>query len=150
MDTRKASVLTVATLVAGGVLAGEAVHAQPSGGSPSPCRPSAAACVSLSTEQAWLQEGGATSYGPVPLTAGKPGAETPVGVFSVQWKDADHHSSEFGNAPMPNSVFFTNTGVAFHEGSLEEQSNGCVHLSTTAAKRFFDTLEPGAEVQVVP
>lgn len=138
----------VVTLVAGGVLAGGTVTAQATGGSPSPCKPSADACVSLSTQQAWLQEKGETSYGPVPLTAGKPGAETPEGVFQVQWKNADHHSKEF-DAPMPNAVFFTNTGVAFHEGSLERQSNGCVHLSTTAAQKFFDGLNPGDEVQVV-
>lgn len=150
MGIRKAQALTVAALVASGVLAGGVVTAQATGGSPSPCRASAKACVSLSTKQAWLQSNGTTSYGPVPITSGKPGSETPTGVFRVQWKDADHRSSEFNNAPMPNSVFFTNTGVAFHEGSLRAQSNGCVHLSTTAAKRFFDTLNPGDEVQVVP
>lgn len=150
MGIRKAPALTVAALVAGGVLAGGVVTAQATGGSPSPCRASAKACVSLSTKQAWLQNNGTTSYGPVPITSGKPGSETPTGVFRVQWKDADHRSSEFNNAPMPNSVFFTYTGVAFHEGSLRAQSNGCVHLSTTAAKRFFDTLNPGDEVQVVP
>ena len=148
MRIRKSSALTVAALAFGGMLVGGS--AQATGGSPSPCQDTAKACVSLSTEQAWLQENGSTSYGPVPLTSGKPGQETPVGVFQVQWKDADHRSGEFDNQPMPNSVFFTNTGVAFHEGSLEKQSNGCVHLSTTAAKKFFDSLNPGDEVQVVP
>ncbi|QUH00777.1 L,D-transpeptidase [Saccharopolyspora erythraea] len=149
MGTRKAPALTVAALVAGGVLAGGALSAQATGGSPSPCQASAKACVSLSTNQAWLQDNGKTTYGPVPTTSGKPGSETPQGVHKVLWKDADHVSTEFNNAPMPNSVFFTKTGVAFHEGSLEQQSNGCIHLSTTAAKRFFDTLNPGDEVQVV-
>ncbi|MGP4017924.1 L,D-transpeptidase [Saccharopolyspora sp. 5N708] len=149
MRTRTISALTAAALTVGGALAGTAT-AQATGGSPSPCEAVAKACVSLSTKQAWLQDGGSTSYGPVPITSGKPGWETPTGVFHVQWKDADHHSKEFNNAPMPNSVFFTNTGVAFHEGSLQEQSHGCVHLSTTAAKRFFDSLQPGDEVQVLP
>ena len=150
MRTRKASAFTVAALIAGGVIAG-AASAQATGLSPSPCEATAKACVSLSTKQAWLQNpDGTTSYGPVPLTSGKPGSETPTGVFHVLWKDADHRSREFNNAPMPNSVFFTNTGVAFHEGSLKAQSNGCVHLSTTASKRFFDTLNPGDEVQVLP
>ena len=26
---------------------------------------------------------------------------TPLGVFPVKWKDADHHSSTYDNAPMP-------------------------------------------------
>lgn len=149
MRMRKAPALGLAALVAGGMFAGGAGAVAETGGSPAPCKPTAKACLSLSTDQAWLQEGGETAYGPVPTTTGKPGAETPQGTFQVQWKDADHHSKEF-DAPMPNSVFFTNTGVAFHEGSLEEESNGCVHLSTTASKKFFDSLQPGDEVQVVP
>ena len=149
MGTRKSPVLAVAALVAGGTLTGGVVAAEATGGSPAPCQDTAKACVSLSTKQAWLQEGGNTSYGPVPITSGKAGSETPIGVHRVLWKKADHKSTEFNNAPMPNSVFFTKGGHAFHEGSLEQESNGCVHLSTTAAKRFFDTLNPGDEVQVV-
>ncbi|MBE9375179.1 L,D-transpeptidase [Saccharopolyspora sp. HNM0983] len=150
MRIRKAPALGLAALVAGGLFAGGAgAQAQATGGSPAPCEPTAKACVSLSTNQAWLQEDGRTSYGPVPTTSGKPGAETPQGTFQVQWKNADHVSGEFG-APMPNAVFFTDTGVAFHEGSLEQESNGCIHLSTTASKTFFDSLQPGDEVQVVP
>ncbi|GAB2743646.1 L,D-transpeptidase [Salinifilum aidingensis] len=148
MRIRKSSALGLSALVAGGLLGG-AVTAQATGGSPSPCEPSARACVDLATQQAWLQQDGSTTYGPVPLTSGKPGAETPPGTFRVQWKDADHHSGEF-DAPMPNSVFFTTTGIAFHEGSLQERSNGCLHLSTTASQRFFDGLQPGDEVQVLP
>ena len=146
MKIKKASALTAA-LALGGMLFGGIASAKP--GAPTPCEPSAKACVSLSTGQAWLTEDGHATYGPVPLSAGKPDAPTPTGVFQVNSKDADHHSREFDNAPMPNSVFFAPGGVAFHEGSLEKQSNGCVHLSTTAAKRFFDGLNPGDEVQVL-
>ncbi len=148
MRTKKAPVLTVTTLVVGGLLAGGSASAQAEGATP--CAPTAKACVQLSTNQAWLQDNGTASYGPVPITSGKPGQETPVGTHVVQWKDADHVSHEHNNAPMPNSVFFTTTGVAFHEGSLERESNGCVHLSQAAAKHFFDALKPGDEVQVVP
>jgi len=137
----------VAALVFGGALTGAAAHAD--AGDITPCGNTAKACVDLSSKQAWLQSGGTGYYGPVPITSGKPGADTPVGTFKVQWKDADHRSGEFDQAPMPNAVFFTNTGVAFHEGSLQQESNGCVHLSTTASKRFFDELNPGDEVQVV-
>lgn len=147
MHVKKASVVTV-TVVAGGMLVGGTANAKP--GSPTPCAPTAKACISQSTNQTWLTENGKATYGPVPNTVGKPGAETPNGTFQVQFKDADHRSGEFDNAPMPNAVFFTNSGVAFHEGSLEDESNGCVHLSTTAAKHFFDSLNPGDEVQVVP
>jgi len=93
--------------------------------------------------------GGAVSYGPVPITSGKTGYETPTGVFEVSYKDIDHRSSVYNNAPMPYSVFF-NGGIAFHAGSLDEQSHGCVHLSSKAAKTFFYDLQPSDIIQVVP
>lgn len=114
-----------------------------------PCGNSAQACIDLSENEAWLMQGGAVNYGPVPITSGKPGHETPSGVFSVIYKDRDHLSREFDNAPMPYSVFF-NRGIAFHEGSLHAQSHGCIHLSHTAAKTFYADLHPGDVVQVVP
>lgn len=114
-----------------------------------PCGSSAAACISLSSQQAWLMNGGRVTYGPTPITSGMPGHPTPAGMFRVQWKDRDHRSSLFHNAPMPYSVFFTSTGVAFHEGSLHRPSYGCVHLSHSAAVAFFNHLSVGQIVQVV-
>jgi lipoprotein-anchoring transpeptidase ErfK/SrfK len=88
-------------------------------------------------------------YGPVPITSGRPGYRTPIGVFHVLYKDIDHLSQEFDNAPMPYSVFFVG-GIAFHAGSLSVQSHGCIHLSTAAAQKYFNTLHVGDIVQVVP
>ncbi|NLE82633.1 MAG: L,D-transpeptidase [Rhodococcus sp.] len=113
-----------------------------------PCAASARACLDLSANQAWLMDGGAVTYGPVPVTHGRPGWETPPGTFEVTFKDADFWSTDF-DAPMPYSVFF-NGGIAFHEGSLNVLSHGCVHLSQDAAMTFFDYLQPGDVVQVVP
>lgn len=107
------------------------------------------ACVQLSTDQAWLVYDGGASYGPVPITTGRPGYETPVGTFPVLRKVKDDWSAPY-NAPMPNSVYFTADGIAFHEGSLTEQSHGCVHLGPDASVVFFDNLFPGEQVQVVP
>lgn len=114
-----------------------------------PCGWAASACVDLSAQQAWLMDDGQVTYGPTPITSGRAGQETPTGRFTVQWKDRDHVSREFDNAPMPYSVFFTNTGVAFHEGSLQRQSAGCVRLGHDAAVTFFDRLAVGEEVQVM-
>ena len=38
--------------------------------------------------------------------------------------------------------------IAFHQGSLSNQSNGCVHLSWDASETFFDTLAVGDAVYV--
>ena len=83
------------------------------------------------------------------ITSGRPGFRTPPGMFHVQYKDIDHKSRAFNNAPMPYSVFFY-SGMAFHSGSLTVQSHGCIHLSTAAAKMYFNTLQVGDAVQVVP
>lgn len=114
-----------------------------------PCSAQADACVDLSANTAWLMHDGVVTYGGVPITSGKPGYETPTGTFHVTYKDIDHYSRAF-NGPMPYSVFFTNTGVAFHQGSLGVQSHGCVHLSHAAAVTYYNTLHPGDVVEVVP
>ena len=114
-----------------------------------PCSGSADACIDLSANQSWLLSDGEVTYGPVPITHGRAGWETPPGTFNVGWKDIDHLSSEFDNAPMPYSVFF-NGGIAFHEGSLVDESHGCIHLSNAAASTYYDALQVGDVVQVVP
>jgi hypothetical protein len=121
------------------------VSAAPSG---APCISTARACVDLSTQQAWLMREGHVIYGPVPVATGKVSAPTDPGTFNVYWKDLHHRSSLFHNAPMPYSVFF-NGGDAFHEDSVTVHSNGCVHLTHSAAQTFYNTLRVGDVVQVV-
>jgi hypothetical protein len=126
----------------------ELAASAPAAKSSSPCSPSAKACMDLSKQQAWLTDGaGHITYGPVPARGGAKGAKTPKGTFSVLWKDADHHSKEFNNAPMPYSVFFY-PGDAFHGGNPATASNGCIHLSLGAAQRFFSGLNTGDKVEV--
>ncbi|GAA4560124.1 L,D-transpeptidase [Pseudonocardia xishanensis] len=137
--------LGVAQPAAIAAAAAKAVDSAPVSGTP--CRRTARACVDLSSNQAWLISAGVVAYGPVPITAGRPGFRTPPGTFRVGWKDIDHLSREFDLAPMPYSVFF-NGGIAFHEGSLRVLSHGCIHLSRAAAQTFFSTLRVGDVVQV--
>jgi hypothetical protein len=115
---------------------------------PTPCSANADACIDLSANTSWLMDGGAVTYGGVPITSGRPGYETPPGTFQVTYKDIDHWSRAY-DAPMPYSVFFTTSGIAFHEGSLSQPSHGCIHLSPEAAKTFYYTLQPGDVVEVV-
>ena len=140
------AVVALALAVASTLLTGTVAMAQQSA---VPCSQAAAACVDLSSKQAWLVQNGRVVYGPTPITAGKRSAKTPAGWFKVLWKDKNHRSSAFNNAPMPYSVFFTSTGVAFHEGSLRRQSAGCIHLGHNAAVTFFKRLAVGQVVEVV-
>ncbi|MGI8418046.1 MAG: Ig-like domain repeat protein [Nakamurella sp.] len=113
----------------------------------SPCSPSARACVDLTHNLTWLQENGRITYGPVSMLSGRPGYRTETGTFSVYWKDINHHSSIFDNAPMPYAIFFDG-GTAFHEGSLYVESHGCVHLSSSTAQYYWSALDYGDTVQV--
>ena len=49
--------------------------------------------------------------------------DTPNGVFKPFRMEIDHHSDEWDNAPMPYSIFFTQTGNAVH-GTYEQRSLG--------------------------
>jgi lipoprotein-anchoring transpeptidase ErfK/SrfK len=111
-----------------------------------PCTDTASACVDISARKAWLIDNGVVIYGPVPVTTGRKGFRTPPGTFQVSFKSKDHVSTIY-DAEMPFSVFF-NGGVAFHQGSLKVASHGCVHLSRTAAQKFFGSLNRGDQVQV--
>jgi lipoprotein-anchoring transpeptidase ErfK/SrfK len=116
---------------------------------PAPCGRKVSACIDLSRNEAWLMNAGQVTFGAVPITTGRPGYETPVGTFRVTYKDIDHWSEPY-DGPMPYSVFFTESGIAFHEGSLSVQSHGCIHLSHRAAVKFFNVLQPGEVVAVQP
>ncbi|HWO67238.1 MAG TPA: L,D-transpeptidase [Umezawaea sp.] len=115
-----------------------------------PCDITNGACVELSSQQTWLISNGVVTYGPVPITSGRPGYETPTGYFPVLHKVRHEVSRPYNNAPMPYSVYFTSYGIAFHEGSLVDPSHGCVHLSQEAAATYFDFLQSGQQVQVTP
>jgi hypothetical protein len=115
---------------------------------PPPCLPTARACVDLSTAHAWLLDAGRVVRGPVRITPGHESTPTPRGEFGVQWKARTYTSREY-NRPMPWSVFFADGGVAFHEGSPDTFSAGCVKLGADDARAFFEFLQVGDRVQVV-
>lgn len=138
-----------------GVLPGNAVEviaepapAQTNTPRPSGCDADAKACVDLSTQTTWLQNGGTTFYGAVRMASGKPGYETPRGVFYVNRKVRDEISYEFGNAPMPYAVYFTYNGIAFHQGDPAYLSHGCIRMDRDAAITYYNNLQIGDKVHV--
>ena len=113
----------------------------------SPCPRTAAACVDLDGNRTWLQSGERLSYGPVRMSHGKAGWETPRGTFQVARKVRHEVSRLFNNAPMPYSVYFVG-GIAFHEGDPAYLSHGCVRMDQPAAATYFDRLQVGDTVVV--
>jgi hypothetical protein len=120
-----------------------------------PCTATAAACVDVENKQAWLIKDGKIMRGPVAISTGGKGTDTPTGdSFRVFRKEKDHLSNEFKlpngqPAPMPNAVFFEDGGIAFHAGSPQRASAGCVHLGLADSLAFFNFLNIGDQVQVM-
>lgn len=82
------------------------------------------------------------------VSTGKPGHETPTGVFTILQKDPTHHSSKYNNAPMPFQERLTVDGVALHAGGLPgyPESHGCVHLPLEFSKLLFGITHLGGTV----
>lgn len=116
---------------------------------PPPCGLGVKACVRLSTAQAWLRPSGKPVVGPVGIGYGVGAHATPTGMFHVAWK-AEHWVSHEYHEPMPDAVFFAAGGIAFHAGSLDTSSHGCVHLTAHDAAEFFAVLQDGDTVEVLP
>ena len=119
-----------------------------------PCITTAKACVDLESQKAWLIKDGKVMRGPVKISSGGNGKETPVGhSLRVYRKEQDHKSQESRlpngqPAPMPWSVFFEDGGIAFHSGDPARASAGCIHLNPADAQAWFTSLQVGNEVQV--
>jgi len=58
-----------------------------------------------------------------PVSTGGQGYDTPSGTFKPFRMEIDHTSDEYDNAPMPYSMFFTDTGIAVH-GTNEARNLG--------------------------
>lgn len=120
-----------------------------------PCTASASACVDLTSQKAWLLKDGKIVRGPVSISSGGNGQETPIGhSLRVYRKDKDHKSQESRlpngqPAPMPWSVFFADGGIAFHGGDPNRSSAGCIHVPASDAQAWFNYLQVGDQVQVL-
>ena len=89
--------------------------------------------VDLSSQTAAVYRNG-VRIAATTVSTGKPGHETPTGVFTILQKDPNHHSSKYNNAPMLFQERLTWDGVALHAGGLPgfPESHGCVHLRSSS------------------
>jgi hypothetical protein len=105
--------------------------------------------VSLDEQRAYTYRNGVL-IGESTVSTGKPGHETPTGVFTTKLKDKNHHSSLYNNAPMPYTERLTNDGIALHAGGVPgyPTSHGCVHLPSEYARLLFDAAPLGMTVVI--
>jgi lipoprotein-anchoring transpeptidase ErfK/SrfK len=73
---------------------------------------------------------------------------TPLGVFPIKWKKADHYSSTYDGAPMPFTQNLTVDGVAIHGTKVEKgyASHGCIGVPAGFDKKLFGVTKPGDRV----
>ncbi len=105
--------------------------------------------VNLDTQRAVLFRNG-TPIGASTLSSGKPGYETPTGVFTILQKRVEHYSSTYNNAPMPYMQRLTWKGVALHAGQLPgyPASHGCIRLPKEFARLLYGVTGLGMTVVV--
>jgi hypothetical protein len=84
------------------------------------------------------------------ISSGRPGYETPTGVFTILEKNKQHFSRKYNDAPMPFQQRLTWGGVALHAGGLPgyPESHGCVHLPLAFSKILFDAMPMGGTVVI--
>ncbi len=74
---------------------------------------------------------------------------TPLGVFPILQKDADHVSNLY-DAPMPYMLRLTDDGVAIHASDVRygNATHGCVGVPTGFARKLFAATRIGDRVIV--
>ncbi len=86
-----------------------------------------------------------------PVSTGKPGYETPSGIFTVLEKKVEHYSNVYLDAAMPYMQRITWSGIALHAGILpgHAASGGCIRMPMGFSERLFGRTKLGMRVIVV-
>lgn len=79
---------------------------------------------------------------------GTPSHPTPTGTFPVLNKSREHYSRKYNNAPMPHSLWLTNTGIAIHGSPVTNgyASHGCIGVPDPFAEKLFAATKRGDKV----
>ncbi|MEV3989488.1 L,D-transpeptidase [Streptomyces sp. NPDC049837] len=108
------------------------------------------ACVDLTRQLSWIQDGAKLKYGPVPVRTGRDGDETRTGARKIYHRNIDHWSTLY-KVRMPYAQFFDG-GQAFHSVTKSMYnppgSRGCVNMRPADAKAYWNLLRNGDDVFV--
>jgi lipoprotein-anchoring transpeptidase ErfK/SrfK len=85
------------------------------------------------------------------VSTGKPGNDTPEGIFPILQKKAMHRSNLYDDAPMPWMQRLTWGGVALHAGRVPgyPASHGCVRLPGGFAKKLYAITRSSSTIVIV-
>lgn len=73
---------------------------------------------------------------------------TPLGTFPVLNKNREYYSKKYNRAPMPFSLWITNTGIAIHGSPVTNgyASHGCIGVPDPFAEKLFAATKRGDKV----
>lgn len=132
------------------ILAQKAAGTTPNRAGHCPTNRGRIACVDLTRQLSWIQDGARLKYGPVPVRTGRDGAETRTGSKKVYYRSLNHWSTIY-RVWMPYSQFFDG-GQAFHSVTKSVHnppgSGGCVNMRPADAKSYWNLLRNGDDVFV--
>lgn len=105
--------------------------------------------VSLPAQRAYVYRNG-VRIGMSAVSTGKPGHDTPSGVYTILQKHREHYSNLYDDAPMPFMQRLTWDGVALHGGGVPgyPASHGCVRLPLPFAEKLFAATTSGTVVVI--
>ena len=105
--------------------------------------------VSLSDQRAYLYRG-SQLVAMSTISSGKPGKDTPTGIFPILAKETLHRSKKYNDAPMPFMQRIDDFGIALHAGFIpgHPASHGCVRLPAKFAAKLFGVTQVGSTVLI--
>lgn len=105
--------------------------------------------VSLDEQYLYVYRNG-VAIGASPISSGRPGYETPTGVYTILQKEREHRSNLYNDAPMPFMQRLTWDGIAMHGGNVpgHPASHGCIRLPQSFAEKLFGASQRGAVVVI--
>jgi len=111
--------------------------------------------VNLEQQRGYVYRDG-ERIGTTTVSTGRPGHETPTGVFAILQKKKLHRSNLYKNertgeaAPMPWMQRLSWQGVALHAGHVRAQpaSHGCVRLPAEFARQLYTITRTGDVVVI--
>lgn len=105
--------------------------------------------ISLDRQLAHVYRNG-VRIGVSTISSGRPGHETPSGIYTVLQKRRIHYSNLYDDAPMPFMQRLTWDGIALHAGNLPgyPASHGCIRLPAAFAEQLFAVTDLGMTVVI--
>ena len=105
--------------------------------------------VSIDDQMAYVYRNG-VQIARSTVSTGRPGKETPTGVFTILQRNVEHESSIYEGAQMPYMQRLTWSGIAMHAGDLPgyPASAGCIRLPYEFSQKVYGSMQNGSTVVI--